>query len=122
MELHISMIPSPEDPPWRSDDYQSSLRGLELAFRADGLDIHESERSSVIAECGTAMSGEWMIRLDAMPHSVLEAVVGSWLQARRGRAVCLTIGEIEADVLTVAEFIDAIKCARLYQEMSESDS
>jgi len=55
--------------------------------------------------------------------SVLEAVVGSWLQGRRGRAICLTIGEIEADVLTVAEFfIDAIKCAKLYQEMSESDS
>ena len=122
MELHISMIPSPEDPPWRSDDYQSGLRSLELAFKADGVEIHEAESPSVIAECGAAMSGEWMVRLDAMPDSVLETVVGSWLQARRGRTVCLTIGEIEADVLTVAEFIDAIQCARFYQEISESDS
>jgi len=122
MELHISMIPSPEDPPWRSDDYQSSLRSLELAFKADGLEIQEVGRSSIIVEGGTAISGEWRVRLDAMPHSVLEAQVGSWLQARRGRTVCLTIGEIEADVLTVDEFIDAIKCARFYQEISESDS
>jgi len=122
MELHISMIPSPEDPPWRSDDYQSGLRGLEMAFNVDGLEVHEAGRSSVIAECGTTISGEWWVRLDAMPHSVLAAVVGSWLQERRGRTVCLTIGEVEADVLTVDEFLGAIQCARLYQELSESDS
>jgi len=122
MELHLSMIPSSEDPPWRSDGYQSSLRRLELAFKTDDLDIHERERPFAITECGAPMSGEWVIRLDAMQHSILVAVVGSWLQERQGRAVCLTIGEIEADVLTVAEFIDAIKCARLYQEMSEGDS
>jgi hypothetical protein len=42
MELHISMIPSSEDPDWRSDDYQSELRNLGLTLRARGLEIHDA--------------------------------------------------------------------------------
>ena len=108
MELQISMIPSPEDPPWRSDDYQSGLRNLGLTLRADGLEI--------------PISGEWRVKLSATLGPILGVPVGSWLQARRGRTVRLTIGEVEADVRTADELVNAIKIAKFYQEAVENES
>lgn len=121
MELQISMIPSPEDPAWRSDDYQSELRNLGLTLKADGLEIHDVGGYSVRAGCSSAISGEWKVKLDAMLDQVLGAPVGSWLQARRGRTVRLTIGEIEADVRTVDELVSVIRTAKFYQENAENE-
>jgi hypothetical protein len=122
MELLISMIPSPDDPPWRSDDYQSELRNLGLSFRADGLEIRDQGSRPVGAGCVPEISGEWRVKLDAMVGPILEAPVGSWLEARRGRTVRLTIGEIEADVRTVDELVSVIKKATRYEEVSENES
>jgi len=122
MELQISMIPSPEDPPWRSDDYQSELRSLGLTLRADGLELHDVGSHPVREGCTPAMSGAWRVKLGAALGPTLEAPVGSWLQARRGRTVRLTVGEIEADVRTADELLCVINTARFYQEVAESES
>ena len=118
MELQICMIPSPEDPPLRSDDYQSALRSLGMVLRSDGLDIHDvgARQSSA------AMSGEWRVDLDAAVAPVLQAPLGLWLQARRGRAARLRIGEIEADVRTIDELVRVIRIAKCYQDVVESDA
>jgi hypothetical protein len=121
MELQISMIPSPEDPPWRSDDYQSELRNLGQALKADGLEIHEVGSHSVRSGGTPPSSGEWKVELDAMLEPTLKAPVGSWLQARRGRTARLRIGEIEADVRTVEELARVIKIAKCYQEVTENE-
>jgi hypothetical protein len=122
MELQISMIPSPEDPPWRSDDYQSELRNLGQALKADGLEIHEVGSHSVRSGGTPPSSGEWKVELDAMLEPTLKAPVGSWLQARRGRTARLRIGEIEADVRTVEELARVIKIAKCYQEVTENEA
>jgi hypothetical protein len=122
MELQISMIPSPEDPPWRSDDYQSELRNLGLTLRADGLEIRDVGSPSVRAGCAPALSGEWRIEIGATLGPILGAPVGSWLQARRGRTVRLTIGAMEADVRTADELVSVVKIARFYQEAAENES
>ena len=121
MELQISMIPSPEDPPWRSDDYQSELRNLGQALKADGLEIHEVGSHPVVPGGTPPSSGEWKVELDAMLEPTLKAPVGSWLQARRGRTARLRIGEIEADVRTVEELARVIKIAKCYQEVTENE-
>jgi len=120
MELQISMIPSPEDPPCRSDDYQSELRNLGLTLRADGLELREVGPRSVRAECAP-LSGEWRVQLGAALGPILGVPVGSWLQARRGRTVRLTIGEMEADVRTADELESVIKIAKFYQEVAENE-
>lgn len=122
MELQISMIPSPEDPPWRSDDYQSELRNLGLALKADGLEIHEVGSHSVRSKGSLPISGEWKVEMGAALEPILKAPVGSWLQGRRGRTARLRIGEIEADVRTVEELVRVIKIAKCYQEVAESES
>jgi hypothetical protein len=122
MELQISMIPSPEDPPWRSDDYQSELRKLGLALRGDGLEIHEVGSHPVRSGEISPISGEWRVKLGAMLEPILQAPVGSWLQARRGRTARLRIGEIEADVRTAEELARVIKIAKCYQEVTENES
>jgi hypothetical protein len=122
MELQISMIPSPEDPPWRSDDYQSELRKLGLALRGDGLEIHEVGSHPVRSGETSPISGEWRIKLGAMLEPILKAPIGSWLQARRGRTARLRIGEIEADVRTAEELARVIKIANCYQEITENES
>ncbi|SRR5487761_571481 len=122
MELQISMIPSPDDLPWRSDDYQSELRNLGLALRADGLEIREVGVQSVREGCVACISGEWRVRLGERVDRALEAPVGFWLQARRGRTVRLTIGETEADVQTAEELVSVIKIARSYEKVSENES
>jgi hypothetical protein len=122
MELQISMIPSPEDPPWRSDDYQSELRELGLALRGDGLEICEVGSHPVRSGETSPISGEWRIKLGAMLEPILKAPVGSWLQARRGRTARLRIGEIEADVRTAEEFARVIKIAKCYQDVTENES
>ena len=122
MELQISMIPSPEDPPWRSDDYQSELRNLGQALKADGLEIHEVGSHPVRSGGTPPSSGEWKVELDAMLEPTLKAPVGSWLQARRGRTARLRIGEIEADVRTVEELARVIKIAECYEEVTENES
>jgi len=122
MELQISMIPSPDDPPWRSDDYQSELRNLGVALRADGLEVREVGNLPVREGCVACISGEWRVRLGDRVGPALKAPVGSWLQARRGRTVRLTIGETEADVRTVDELVSVIKIAKSYEEVSENDA
>jgi hypothetical protein len=122
MELQISMIPSPEDPPWRSDDYQSELRELGLALRGDGLEICEVGSHPVRSGEISPISGEWRIKLGAMLEPILKAPVGSWLQARRGRTARLRIGEIEADVRTAEELARVIKIAKCYQDVTENES
>ena len=122
MELQISMIPSPEDPPWGSDAYQSELRNLGVSLRADGLEIREVGSHSVREGCVACISGEWRVKLGATLGPALQAPVGSWLQARRGRTVRLTIGETEADVRTVDELVSVIKIAKSYQEVAEGES
>src|SRR5258708_22458936 len=86
MELQISMIPSPDDPPWRSDDFQSELRSLGLALRADGLEVREVGSQPVREGCVACISGEWRVRLGDRGGPALKAPVGSWLQAPGGRA------------------------------------
>ena len=122
MELQISMIPSPEDPPWRSDAYQSELRSLGVSLKADGLEIREVGAHPVREGCVACISGEWRVKLGATLGPALEAPVGSWLQARRGRTVRLTIGETEADVRTVDELTSVIKIAKSYQDVAEGES
>ena len=122
MELQISMIPSPEDPPWRSDDYQSELRILGLALKADGLDIHEVGSHPSRAGGSLPISGEWRVELGTALEPILKAPLGSWLQGRRGRTARLRIGEIEADVRTIEELVRVIKIAKCYQEVTESES
>jgi hypothetical protein len=122
MELHISMIPSPEDPPWMSAAYQSGLRELGSTLRADGLEIHDVGVHFAGTERTPALSGQWSVELGAALGPVLGAPVGSWLQARRGRTVRLTIGKIEADVRTGDELVCVIRTAKLYQDVAESDS
>ena len=113
------MIPSPEDPSWMSDGYQSDLRNLGRTLRADGLEIQDVGARS---GCADAISGEWKVKLGAALGPVLGVPLGSWLEARHGRAVRLKIGEIEADVRTVDEFVSVLKIATFYQEAVESDS
>jgi len=115
------MIPSPEDPPWRSDDYQSELRKLGSALRGDGLEIHEVGSHPVRPGETSTISGEWSIKLGAMLEPILKAPVGSWLEARRGRTARLRIGEIEADVRTAEELARVIKIAKCYQDVTETD-
>jgi hypothetical protein len=122
MELQISMIPSPEDPPWRSDDYQSELRKLGLALRGGGLEIHEVGSHPVRSGETSPISGEWRVKLGATLEPILKAPVGFWLQARRGRTARLKIGEIEADVRTAEELARVIKIANCYQEVTENES
>jgi hypothetical protein len=122
MELQISMIPSPEDPPWMSDAYQSDLRNLGQTLRANGLEIREVGCHSVRAGCAPAISGEWRVKLGATVDHILGVPVGSWLQARHGRTVHLTIGEIEADVRTADEFVKVIKIAKCYQAVAENEA
>jgi hypothetical protein len=122
MKVQISMIPSPEDPPWRSADYQSELRNLGLALKADGLEIHEVGSNSVHSAGSLPISGEWKVELGAALEPILKTPVGSWLQGRRGRTARLRIGEIEADVRTVEELVRVIKIAKCYQEVTESES
>jgi hypothetical protein len=123
MELQISMIPSPEDPAWRSDDYQSELRNLGLTLRADGLEIHEVGSPSLPSgDSPPPISGEWRVKLGANLEPALRVPVGSWLQARRGRTARLRIGEIEADIRTVEELGRVLKIAKCYQEVTESES
>jgi hypothetical protein len=121
MELHISMIPSPQDPPCRSADYQSELRNLGLTLKADGLEIRDVGLNSARSGC-TSVSGEWRIPLSPTLGPALEAPVGSWLQGRRGRTVRLIIGETEADVRTIDELVNLIKIARSYQDVADSSS
>ena len=122
MELRISMIPSPEDPPWRSDNYQSELRNLGLALKADGVEIHEVGPHPIRSGGAPPISGEWKVELGAALEPILKAPVGSWLQGRRGRTARLRIGEIEADVRTVEELARVIKIAKCYQEVTENES
>ena len=122
MELQISMIPSPEDPPWRSDDYQSELRNLGRTLKADGLEIQEVGSHPVHPGDPPPISGEWRVKLGSTLEPALRAPVGSWLQARRGRTAILRIGEIEADIRTVEELGRVLKIAKCYQEVTESES
>jgi hypothetical protein len=122
MELQISMIPSPEDPPWRSHDYQSELRKLGLALRVDGLEIQEVGSHAARSGEASPLSGEWRVKLAASLEPVLKAPVGSWLQARRGRTARLRIGEIEADVRNAEELARVIKIANCYQDVTENES
>lgn len=122
MELQICMIPSPEDPPLGSTEYQLELRALGLTLKQSGLDVRDSGSRRLYVECQAPMLGEWWVKLGPQAAALLSATVHSWLEARRGRTARLKIGEVEADVRTVEELAAVIQVANRYQSISEMDS
>ena len=122
MELQISMIPSPDDPPWRDPGYQSELRNLGQTLKADGLVIHEVGSHPVHPGESPQVSGEWRVELGTTLEPALRAPVGTWLRARQGRTAKLRIGEIEADIRTAEELARVLKIAKCYQEVTENES
>lgn len=122
MELQISMIPSPEDPPLGSAEYQSELRMLGLGLKQSGLEIRDSSTRRLDVESQLPMIGEWWIKVEPQAAALLGTTVFSWLQARRGRTARLKIGEVEVDVRTVEELAAVIQVANRYQTICEMDS
>ncbi|MEO6909668.1 MAG: hypothetical protein ABI158_01940 [Edaphobacter sp.] len=114
------MIPSPEDPHWMSDPYQSDLRSLRLTLRENGLEFREVGIKAARAGIVPALSGEWRLAVGATIGPILKAPIGFWLQARRGRTVHLSIGEIETDVRTADELVSAIRIAECYRDVTEN--
>ena len=88
MELHISMIPSPEDSPLRSADYQSELHTLGQTLRADGVEIQS-------AGCPP---GEWRVKL--------------------GSALGSNLGDRETYLAQAIERIDALPATKVASRSS----
>ena len=102
-----------------SESYQADLRNLGSTLKSEGLEIRDVASR---VGCPPAISGEWRVALGATLGSTLGAPVGSWLQARHGRIVHVTIGMVEVDVRTVDELVSVIKIANCYQKIAEDES
>ena len=123
-ELDLTLIPGPNDPPFRSPDYQAELRQFEQCLRSNGLEVSptiELREAWTPVPVPAPYLGDFTIKLAAIVGPVLGTGIGAWLQARIGRKVRLRVGPdgFEAEARTTEEVEKLLDLAREFQQRNQ---
>jgi hypothetical protein len=107
-ELSIVLIPSPDDPPKHSKEYQTELSTFAQEMRAHGIDFSTRAVLMESASGGGFSLGEFFAVLKTVSPA-LAVTVGAWLQKKYGRKVKLKYKDVEIEATTVEDVERLIK-------------
>lgn len=84
-KVAIILIPSPDDPPTFSLEYQTELRSLQDAFRAADIKADSAVMALDSAESFGGQIGEFAIEISKYGSAALPGIVIGYFKARTGR-------------------------------------
>src|SRR6185312_15222760 len=102
-KLTLQLLPSVEDKPLRSTEYQAALSKFAEQLQAHGLNPSMGMHFEESADSHSFLLGSFTIGLGKAIALPVCTAVGAWLHAKYGRRVRLKIGELEAEAQTVEE-------------------
>lgn len=109
MDLYMSLVRAPEDPPLEDAGYQRELDEVGNFTVRRGLTLYSAKGSNALGGGGIGY-GEFVVygvqigsKVIPALITVLSGALGAWLHARYGRKVRLKIGDIEAEAQTREE-------------------
>jgi len=107
-ELSVILVPSPDDPPKPSKEYQAELSAFAQSMRSQGIDFSSRAVMMESASGGGFTLGEFLVVVKTI-SPVLTALVGAWLHAKFGRKVKLKYKDIQVEAATVEDVERLIK-------------
>jgi hypothetical protein len=101
----LVLVPSPDDEPVFSAEYQKILSDFYGALKLEGVEASARMRAFDAAGAVSGLTGEFILTITALASVVtpIATLTGAWLHARLGRKVRLKIGDVEAEAQTVED-------------------
>lgn len=100
--ISLKLIPAPDDPDLKDDDYQRGLANVEDALRSESDTVHASAfvQKSIVG--GSWLAGDFVVIAQALGGAAF-TMLGVWLKSKLGRRVKVRVGDIEAEASTPEE-------------------
>ena len=111
-EIELVLVPSPDDAPPFSTEYQTELR--EFAQRAGARSQRAFAMDSIIG--GGGPLGEFIFDNAGKLLTALTAVCGIWIKARYGRKIKLKVGNVVLEANTAQEIESLITQVKVLQD------
>jgi hypothetical protein len=117
-ELHLTLVPSKDDAPQFSAEYQSELRSFSCQAHASS----QKHRTGDSIGGGGVAIGEFIFNHAPELITALTALGAGWLNGRSGRKLRLKFSNIEIEANNQKEIDAMLKKIRAFQdEQSKSD-
>ncbi len=107
-ELSIVLIPSPDDLPKSSNEYQAELSAFARSMREQGIDFSSRAYMMESAGGGGFSLGEFLAVAKTISPA-LAGLVGAWLHAKYGRKVKLKYKNLQVEATKVEEVERLVK-------------
>lgn len=111
-EFELVLVPSPDDAPPFSPEYQKELR--EFAKQAGAISQRAFAMDSIIG--GGGPIGEFIFDNAGKLITALTTICGIWIRAKYGRKLKLKVGKTVIEANTQQEIESLVKQAKILQE------
>jgi len=120
-KLSIQLLPSVEDEPLRSAEYQAGLSEFAKKLQANGMNPSMAMHFEESADSHSFLLGSFSLELGKVIVVPICTAAGAWLHAKYGRKVRLKIGETEseAEAQTVEEVKQLLEYAKRHKNSRE---
>jgi hypothetical protein len=117
VRVEINLIPSPDDPPAESPEYQDELNRF-----ADGVQDKDRPVSSTVelieaSGVETVLLGGFFFVLGSLKPAA--PIIAAWIRSRSGRKVSMKVGGDEFQASTPEELEKVIDLAEKYKRNTE---
>lgn len=100
--ISIILIPSPDDPPKQSEEYQSGISALEKSMRSEEIAFTSSRYLIESTSGGGFALGEFLVAAKSVAP-LLSGLFGAWLRGKFGRRVKLKYKDLQIEATTVED-------------------
>jgi hypothetical protein len=111
-DLQLELVPSSEDPPLQSQEYQNVLREFSDSLEIGNLSV--SSQVLLIEAAGHEIAPHLGVFYTSLQSAipVIGAALTSWFAGRYGRKVRVKVGDIEVEANTAADAEKLLKEAQ----------
>ncbi|WP_246217399.1 hypothetical protein [Paraburkholderia panacisoli] len=113
--LRILLIPSADDSPFFSDEFQANLRAFFQTLDAADIQVSSVALNMDIVDARRPLMGEFVFSL-AQVGPALSAALGAWLEANAGRKLRLKIIGVEFEANTMTQLVQVLDKAIALRE------
>ncbi len=123
-ELRLILIPSPDDAPLSSNEYQKVLRDFSEALKSQGLGVSSRWHTNDAVGAGGGFVGEFVLAAAVLGTSIqqIRKLIETVLDACHGRKVKLQLGnlKLEGGARDVEKILEQLTSSERFQQLVES--
>ena len=123
-EFSLDLVRTAADPPENDPEFQKELSRFGAALRDAGVPYSQSAIAFDSVEGHGYPLPEFIVAMKVLGPPAIAALAtaaGAWVQARYGRKVRLTIGDVEAEARTPEEVESLLRIAKQFQADNSRD-